>query len=274
MPMRNSTNRSTRRPLDDLAIGLSISPADGPMLARLGLTADDVNQVTVELCRRLVSLGARVVLGHQWRPGGVMEAVARFAQAYQPDADRPIIENFLAYPDRAVLSDTDRHQLGTVVAVHDGVDRSPAPRRLALTQMRERIVEAADARICLCGQLAQPEGELPGLLEEVVLTLKHNRPVYLCEMMGGTAELIARYIDGDRNAFSSFRKGSDPNAVKWHESREFNDCLDVLSKIGLAGLAERCGLDANELRALFKAQNLDTLLHLALKGLGRLSRAR
>lgn len=74
----------SNRPLRELAIGLSISESEG--LPDRGPKRGDINTVTVELCRRFVALGAQVVLGHQWRPQGVMESVARFAQAYQGEA--------------------------------------------------------------------------------------------------------------------------------------------------------------------------------------------
>ena len=68
------------RPLEGMAVGISISEADD--LASTGVTRDDINLVTVELCRRIVASGGQVVLGYQWRPGGIMEQVTRFAQAY------------------------------------------------------------------------------------------------------------------------------------------------------------------------------------------------
>jgi hypothetical protein len=92
------------RPLAGAVIGISISEPEGGDLNQHGFTPGDINAVTVELCRRFVSLGASIALGHQWRPRGVMESVARFAHAYQGDESIPIIHNFLAWPDRAALS--------------------------------------------------------------------------------------------------------------------------------------------------------------------------
>ena len=68
------------RPLEGIAVGVSISEAED--LASTGFAPNDINVITVELCRRLMKLGAQVVLSHQWRPGGIMEQVNRFAQAY------------------------------------------------------------------------------------------------------------------------------------------------------------------------------------------------
>src|SRR5512132_1974830 len=110
---------SIQRPLAGLCIGISISKGDD-LTAKYGLTEEDISVVTVELCRRLVGLGAQVALGHQWRPKGIMDQVAHFARGYQWEVssrDVPIIHNFLAWPDRAALSETDRKELGGLVHI-------------------------------------------------------------------------------------------------------------------------------------------------------------
>jgi hypothetical protein len=71
----------TPRPLEGRRIGISISESDD--LPALGLGNEIVNTLPVDLARRLIALGASVALGHNWRTGGVMEAVARFALSYK-----------------------------------------------------------------------------------------------------------------------------------------------------------------------------------------------
>jgi hypothetical protein len=257
---------STTRPLTGLAIGISISEAEAPLLSNLGLTAADINQVTVELCRRLVSLGAQVVLGHQWRPGGVMEAVARFAQVYQPESRTPIIHNYLAFPDRAALSPQERQRLAPVVAIYDDDHEMPS-RREALHQMRQRMTEACHARICLCGRLTQSEGYMPGVIEEVAMTLGGNRPVYLSGMMGGTTRLLTQFIRGQRDVFASLPAELNRLTLRWRESSEFQSSLRQLEEFDVARLAQTCGLEDRELHELFDAQNLDTVVHLTTRGL-------
>lgn len=264
-----STFVPTRRPFTELSVGISISEAETPTLRARGLTPSDVNDVTVELCRRLVSLGAQVVLGHQWRPGGVMEAVARFAQVYQPESKKPIIHNFLAYPDHAALSAHDRQRISAVVAIHDDDKREVLPRPDALKRMREQMANVVDARICLCGKLTQPEGFVPGVVEEVVLTLVRNRPVYVSGMMGGTSELITLFLRGHRSVFASATEGLEADTVRWRDSSKFKNYLEQLSALNVSLLAEQCGLELAELEALFDAQNVDTVLHLTTKGLAR-----
>jgi hypothetical protein len=265
--MSSIVNVPRRRPLADLRVGISISDAELPLLRARGLTPADVNDVTVELCRRLVSLGAQVVLGHQWRPGGVMEAVAKFAQVYQPESKDPIIHNFLAYPDHAALSAHDRQRLKGVVTIHDDNTREALPRRAALRRMREQMADVVHARICLCGKITQPEGFVPGLIEEVVLTLARDRPVYVSGMMGGMSEVLTLFLRGNRRAFASATEGYDPGTVRWRESPECESYIKDLSAFGLSQMALQSGLEFAELEELFDAQNIDTILYLTTKGL-------
>jgi hypothetical protein len=266
--MTTATKTPTRRPLADLRVGISISEAELPVLQARGLTAADVNDVTVELCRRLVSLGAQVVLGHQWRPGGVMEAVAKFAQVYQPESREPIIHNFLAYPDHAALSASDRERLKGVVVIYDDDEKRKAlPRRTALRHMRDQMADVVHARICLCGEIKQPEGFVPGVIEEVVLTLSRDRPVYVSAMMGGISEALTMFLRGDRDAFATATQPYDPSTVAWRESPQFKKYMNELLAFDLPRLASRSGLELTELEELFDAQNVDSIVYLTTRGL-------
>jgi hypothetical protein len=252
----------TTRPLDKVYVGISISETEPAELRAHGLTPADITTVTVELCRRFVSLGARVVLGHQWRPGGIMESVARFAQVYQPESTEPIILNFLAYPDRAALSEADRTQLHALVWIDDDDrNRRHLPKREALREMRQKMAERTTARVCLCGKLKQPDGFVPGLIEEAALTLERQQPVYVSKMMGGSAALLARFFQGERYALSALETTVD-----------FAHYIKTLSAFTPPRLADMCGLTPSELDELFDAQNLDTVVHLTTKGLYERSR--
>lgn len=267
--MATISDMPASRPLTNVIIGISISEAESSGLCALGLTSADVNDVTVELCRRLVSLGARIVLGHQWRPGGVMEAIARFAQVYQPESNAPIIDNYLAYPDHAALSPHDRKKLSTIVVIHDGEDREQLPRPIALSQMRELMAKRVTARIALCGKITQPEGFVPGVIEETALALRQRQPVYVSRMMGGTADLLARYIRGDRHVFANLADSFDPDDVAWINSSKFKTLMRAFDTCDIPSFCEQCGLTRTELDELFDAPNLDTVLHLTTRGLTR-----
>jgi hypothetical protein len=251
------------RPLEGMAVGISISEAED--LASTGLTPDDINFVTVELCRRLVALGAQVVLGHQWRPGGIMEQVTRFAQAYHMESggsERPIVHNVMAWPDKASLSEYDRDQLHNLVAIHEPAE--PLGRAEALTAMRQHVTQIAKARICLSGKMKSCEGSMPGLIEEAFLSINQGQPVYLSAMMGGAAAVLIDCIRGHRDIHRLFPREAqlpaeipsffDGNPDRRHET-----------------IAKLCRLYSDELEQLFNAQNLDTIIQLSTRGMSRLN---
>lgn len=247
------------RPLEDVVVGISIS--QGEDLARYALTEADINRVTVELCRRLIGLGAQVVLGHKWMPGGVMQAVARFAQAYQTGANQPIIHNYLGWPDRASLSGAERMTLKSLVNIVEPPDapewRGPDGRTRALTSMRQQMTAINHARLILSGRwVPQPDRPVAGVVEEAVMTATEGKAIYLSRMMGGAAANLVAVIRGEK-----------PEPSRADDLPVHKESLERLRACGIERLAHQSGLSANEMNELFDAQNLDTVMHLTSRGL-------
>jgi hypothetical protein len=253
------------RPLSHVTIGISISESED--LTAYGFTSTDINLMTVELCRRLIALGAGMNLGHQWRPGGIMDAVAQFARSYQEDSSRPIIHNYLVFPERAGLSEDDRLRLSRLVTIHEGAEMRPTgggeDKLAALTEMRRQLAKANSGSIVLSGRIraskmAKSEDYVPGLVEETALmvTQDHPKPVYLSRMMGGVASLLIDVFEG--------RPG-----VRLHlpASHRLTSYLDQIANFGMDKLADLCHLTKEQLQELFFAQNVDTIIRFAALGL-------
>src|SRR5262245_55063217 len=103
-----------KRPLHGCTVGISISPSDDA--ARLGFDNAEINRGVVLISEALLGAGARLAFGHDWRPGGVMEAVTGVAVRYfdppmAPVADMsemlPPIINLIAPPDSPYLAGKD-----------------------------------------------------------------------------------------------------------------------------------------------------------------------
>ena len=254
------------RPLEGMVVGISISEAED--LATTGFTAADVSLVTVELCRRLVALGAQVVLGHQWRPGGIMEQVTRFAQAYHMESGgsgQPIVHNLMAWPDRASLSDFDREQLQDLVRIYE--PEEPLGRAEALTAMRHQITRIANARVCLSGKMESYGGSMPGVIEEAFLSIDQEQPVYISAMMGGAAAALVEWIRGYREIGTLFpRSAQAAGRIPHFFDHGLNRGYEVT-------FAKQCRLYPNEIDELFSAQNLDTIIRLSTRGMSRLNGA-
>ena len=67
----------TSRPLQDCAVGISISESEDS--SDRGFPRWQVNRATVQTAAALLGQGAGVVFGHDWREDGVMDAIYRFA---------------------------------------------------------------------------------------------------------------------------------------------------------------------------------------------------
>jgi len=253
------------KPLEHVVVGISISGGDD--LARYALTPADVNRVTIELCRRLIGLGAQVMLGHKWTPGGLMQAVTRFAQAYQVPTTEPLVHNYLAWPDRASLSAAERTALQTlvnIVEVPGGRHGDETNDRVkALTRMREQMTAANHARLFLAGGWTpKRDRAVAGVVEEAVLSAEAGKAMYLSGMMGGAAANLIHVIRGGETP--PLLNGAEP-------SRIHLDYIKSLRKFSVDRLAAQSGLSVSDFNALFDSHNLDTIVQLATRGMRALA---
>ena len=205
------------RPLRGLRVGLSISGTGEDMAGR-GFTESGLNRLTVRLARALLAEGGSLAFGHDWREGGVMEAVASIALDYQgpaesPDLGPPIL-NFIPWPDTASATDPTllSRLKGVVEVIPPGLPEDLKPREAqalqagrsseewrylrarGLTYLRERLVERCQVRVALGGKLEGSEGRFPGIAEEVFLSLQAQQPVYLAGLLGGAAEALGKVL--------------------------------------------------------------------------------
>ena len=211
------------RPLGGLRVGLSVAgnPED---LALRGFTEGGLRRLTVRLTRALLAEGAGLAFGHDWREGGIMEAIANIALDYQgpgrPTDLGPPILNFIPWPDTASATGSALlSRLKGVVEVNPGglpdelrareqpaldLGRSSEEwrylRARGLTHLRRRLIACCSARVALGGKLTGFDGRLPGIVEEVFLTLEASQPVFLAGILGGAAEVLGKVLLGIESA--------------------------------------------------------------------------
>jgi len=201
-----------QRPLAGCVVGISISESED--LAGRHYDSHEVNRCVALLAETLLGNGARLAFGHDWRPNGVMMAVADFAVRYAPSSPRspgampageaPIL-NLVAPPDRPFLhsgGDDDpvgqrlRGMLAGVVTART-IEFSPRTddRRVAradsLSALRVELTRQCHARICLGGRVGGFAGWFPGVAEEAHLALRSGQPLFTSAIFGGAAGAIA-----------------------------------------------------------------------------------
>jgi hypothetical protein len=270
--------------LEGIILGISISEAED--IYEHGLGPQEVNAVTLELCRRFVALGASVVLGHKWRPNGVMEAVIRFARGYVTEAGRetPVIHNFLAWPDRAALPDSEKQDLENraLVRLHEQ-DEPIRSRPKALRKMRADMAELTHGRLCLGGKFVQPRAEfVSGVLEEAAMCCKERKPVFCSAMLGGVSGLMVEASSGHSKIDACLRRlwlSRKPEDLEGPqtllaESRQVERTYLEMVVNSRARFHEQTGLDEESLETLWRAENLDTIVHTVSRGIRHYYRQR
>ncbi len=202
------------RSLENHVVGVSASLSENP--AEFGMNADELNRVLSRLCEALLGHGARLAFGHDWRPGGVMDAIVSMALQYKVqvaagsdlrDEDKPRITNFVHAAAEPAMPPEVRDELKGVVDVRQCAELENPPvsdrgvrTKLALLAMRADLVETTDSLIALGGPESSAMGWLPGILEEVLRNLHAGHGVFLCRSFGGvTATLYDAFLGDGSN---------------------------------------------------------------------------
>lgn len=213
-----SYSESTNEPRAK-TIGLSIS--DYIDMEKNGIGIEHFNETFVDIIKHLIIAHYGIAYGGDWRKSGFTEKLAIIMKTYKntlDTSDEPPeahFINYLAWP--IYLSINARHK-----AMHHGVvrfietpepsgfsldpkkpiDRSTRHNQIiwaaSLSKMRNEMTDSIDARIALGGKPNSCYGGVPGILEEVCLSLSKNQPVYLVGGYGGCTYEIALTLMGKK----------------------------------------------------------------------------
>lgn len=291
-----------------LTVALSVSGAED--LGRYGLRSAHLDSIFLELSRYLLVAGVRLAYGGHLKADGYTLRLADLLRdptvdqvrgAPSTDQAAPELVTYLPWPMLASVRDEAR--LGPLVdmlrcdrptdideALDPAFVASPdveipsdtALRRFAwsrgLTVMRERQTNELGARVVVGGKLGRPDnpylGRMPGVLEEALLGIQAQRPVYLVGAFGGCARLVLDALDGvPRTELTSSYHQALPHAgelkklyedrrVKWDE---FESIAAELKTCGLSGLKN--GLTVEENRELATSRSAERIVELVLQGL-------
>ncbi|MEJ8859717.1 TIR domain-containing protein [Variovorax robiniae] len=149
----------------------------------------------------------------------------------------------------AVVRDEDELQVTTLWHEIDALQ--PPRNAAALTDMREQMARDCDARILVGGRVAGFSGEVPGLVEEALLTLTARRPLLILGGFGGISRDIAASLGliDDR-----FRTPRQPQEYV-EKGRDYRAKVEA----GLDQLRKQ----RSAFEAMYSAQELDQLRELA-----------
>jgi hypothetical protein len=203
--------------LGQKTIAISISEsADMPVL---GLGREHLQDAMAEMARHLLALGARLIYGGDLRQNGfsnlLFEIVARHRRDADEDDTRKGVKNYLAWPvhiqQPAAELETqfvEVEDFAEIICLRiDGsslpIDerrglpsQTPTEQEWAdgLTFMRIAMMSNSDARIVVGGRVEGYKGAMPGIAEEVLISLKAGKPIFLVGGFGGCTCDIAETL--------------------------------------------------------------------------------
>jgi hypothetical protein len=265
----------------------------------------------LELSRYLLVAGVRLAYGGHLKSDGytmrladlLRDPIVEHLRGEPPDSEPHPAEliTYLAWPMPSTVRDEAR--LGPLVEVRRcdrpaDIDETLDPvfvaqpqveipvdsalRRYAwargLTVMRERQTADVGARVIVGGRLGPTgdgyRGRMPGVLEEALLSIRADRPVYLVGAFGGCARLVIDALEGvSRQELSwdhqravpysdDLRQLYQERAGTWDE---YDAVAAELKVRGLAGLKNGLTLDEN--RELATTRSAERIVELVLRGL-------
>jgi SLOG-like protein len=144
--------------------------------------------------------------------------------------------------------------------------------------MRDRQTTEVAARVIVGGHLGPSDdgykGRMPGVLEEALLSIRAERPVYLVGAFGGCARLVLDALDGvARHELTSDYQHAVPfsdELRRMHPERrqpwdEYEEIATFFRGRGFAGLKN--GLTIDENRELASTRSPERIIELVLQGI-------
>ena len=147
--------------------------------------------------------------------------------------------------------------------------------------MRLKSIEQSDIRILAGGKCEGYLGKMPGVLEELIITIEQKKPVYLLGGFGGIThkitqsilnesiekELTERWQIENNEGYADLQQIAKQNGV----SAEYDEIKDLILKLDINLLAEKTGLTLEQYQRLMITPFIDEAAHLILEGLVSLS---
>lgn len=284
----------------DQRICISVSDVHGDGFCTNHLNPDHLVRLSQDLARHLLARASTLIYGGDLRRDGFTEFVLNEAAILKGRicGELPKVENHLAWPlyisDADIVSwrsryshvmETKEHQIPNDVATDldsnfflppDSPENSYIWSR-CLTEMREKSTNFSTARICAGGKRYGYKGKMPGVLEEVILAIESQKPLFLLGGFGGiVADICQLILTGDtpdalteewqvshNSGYSELQNLARQNGYHC----DYEKILATISKTDLSTLSKRSGLEEHEYQALMESSFIDECIHLITKGI-------
>lgn len=286
--------------LQGKAIGISISEPSEEELIEMGQSRDHLFQLSQDIARYLLTRGATLIYGGDLRESGFTEFIFNEAHALQARLQSQTIHlnNYIAWP--IYKSDTvdvsiwkaKYRPIAKMVEVPPPADvRDLIPSEdsflppmtsqnlfvwsRCLTEMRNKMIEKCDVRICAGGRHLGYKGRMPGVLEEIIIAVEMKRPLFLLGGFGGVTASVCKLMQNEKIISQELTQDWQvQNNSGYKELLDFCSSRDVQYSVEYDSLFRSLksenlnnGLSTEDNIVLFNTPFIDEALHLIFKGL-------
>ena len=289
--------------LSGLKIGISISEPEESSLLEIGQTPSHLKYLSQDVGRHILAKKGVIIYGGDLREDGFTNFLISEAQALKArtNSEDVFIKNYLAWPvyllDKEDVINWKAKYNSTLEMIEvpfeddvkevipninaflppDNTDNSFIWSR-CLTKMRCELISDSDIRICAGGKYSGYKGKMPGVLEEIIISISQSKPIFLLGGFGGVCQSISKLLMSNHIPLQLNEVWQKENNAGYsdllskirNEAPEYYPRYDkLLETITLDKLKN--GLDKKENETLFQTPFIDEALHLIFLGISRLN---
>lgn len=291
------------RPLLGLAVGISAAQSEDD--TDPGFHPDELNRSVIRIIQRLLVAGARIVVGHDWRIGGIMDTLLKSpAIEHAASIGKPgqcaivnlVRSGHVMAPLSAELEDYAEAGILQVEPAGmpswwEAMAKSLPPEHLekareavSVMHLRNRMENLCSARICIGGKTRGFSGFYPGILEEGWRTAQTGKPLYVTSLLGGAARWMVQAAhcqmgENPEDFTSHFRPSRKSKSTyelliskMEEEQRKILPAPDLLPVLSDPALIARSGLKDEDWSLLVDAPTADAVGVMTIRGLIKVNR--
>jgi hypothetical protein len=280
-------------------IGISISEPDKEELVCLGQQKSHLIHLSQDVARYLLAQKAILIYGGDLRDNGFTKFLFEEAQILQSrlKTTEIHIENYIAWPIynntnskmaawktkyNAVAEMINVEPPKEIIKMNINSDMFLEPDStenkylwcLSLRKMRNEMIGICDVRIVVGGRFTGSKSIIPGILEEIYIAVKRQKPVFLLGGFGGVTRAICDYLISTKKPPQLTREWQIKNNSGYKQLLEYDSKLkegihpdydEIIKSITISGLHN--GLNEKDNKKLFYTPFVDEALWLIFKGL-------
>lgn len=275
---------------------IAISVSDVDEIEQLGFSKVHLQDMTLEITRYLLINGATLLYGGDLRAQGFTFMFSELVKQYTINQDKKFYKNFFSFPIYNKLSKADQldfKKFGVEIIkvappeeLNVDLNQFYPPTNNenlyiwseSLSKMRKEMSKDSDARIFIGGAKSNFKGKYPGLLEEAVLSLQKDLPIYFIGAFGGITNSIINCLIGENpkeltEEWQLVQNEMYKEFVMFYNNKDDVDKIDYqginsyLGAYSLERLSDNNGLSIDDNVRLFESIHLPEIIYLILKGL-------